>query len=126
MRWFMGRPRSRVNKTIKWMDRSESLSRRAGTAVAAPLLIIQVSPEVGAATAHAPALAQRQPAAAMGTDRLCRRLGGGGERLVGVGVLGDFHRVRHLLSSVYVTPETAVWPILSCVCEARGLPGRLL
>ncbi len=70
----------------------------ARTAVAAPLLIIQMSPEVGAAAAHALTPAQSEPTAAVRADGPLRRVRGSGEGLAAVGVVGDLHWVRRLLN----------------------------
>lgn len=53
-------------------------------------------------------------AAAVRAKRLRWRFSCGGERLVGVWVLGDFHRAWSLLNGLYVTAETAVLPITFC------------
>jgi hypothetical protein len=55
--------------------------------------MIRMTPVIGGNAIHASAMAQDHHAAADGAERLGGRVGGGGNRLVGVGLVGDFHWV---------------------------------
>ena len=71
-----------------------------GSAAARLALVVQVSPEVNGRAVHAVAAAQRDRAAAVGANGLRRGVGSGNDGLVGVGVVGSFHRVWFLCTAV--------------------------
>lgn len=71
-----------------------------GSAAARLALVVQVSPEVNGRAVHAVAAAQGDRAAAVGADGLGWRVGGSGDGLVGVGVVGKIHRVWFLCTAV--------------------------
>jgi len=64
-----------------------------GSAAARLALVVQVSPEVNGRAVHALAPAQHDLAAAVGAYGLRRGVGGCGDGLVGVGMVGGFHQV---------------------------------
>ena len=72
-----------------------------GTVAARLALVVQVPPEVNGRAIHTVAAAQRDRAAAVGADGLGRGVGSGGDGLVGVGVVGGFHRVWFLCTAVW-------------------------
>ena len=71
-----------------------------GAAAARLALVVQVPPEVDGRAIHTVAAAQRDRAAAVGADGLRRGVGGRRDGLVGVGVVGGFHRVGFLCTAV--------------------------
>ncbi len=71
-----------------------------GAAAARLALVVQVSPEVNGRAVHTVAAAQGDLTAAVGTDGLRRGVGGCGDGLVGVGMMGGFHQVWFLCMAV--------------------------
>ncbi len=64
-----------------------------GAATALPVVVVHVSPEVNGRAVHAVAAAQGDLTPAVGAYGLRRGVGGGGDGLVGVGMMGGFHQV---------------------------------